>query len=450
MQVNILKTEGLVHSFEVTVPAADIQRQVEGRLARLSATVKIPGFRPGKVPPRILQQRYGASVLGEVVEQVANDAATKAVTEKKLRPAIEPQIEFSSAPEALPAAKDLVMKLEVETIPEIPDVDFSRISLEKPVTEVGEEEIADSLARVAKGNRKAEPMPEDYAARDGDVAVIDFDGKLVGDGDRLEDKRPGLQGEDVSLELGSKRFIEGFEEQLGGVRAGEKRGVTVTFPAEYHAKDLAGKEAVFDVTVKSVSQLKELPPGDDLAREAGFDNLEALRKAISEQIGQNFGGISRAVARRRLMDALSDRVKFAVPPTLARREFEALWQQVQEAKKHGRLEEEDKKKSDSQLEKDYHKIAERRVRLGLLLNEVARRNKIEVGREDVRRAMFEEARRYPGQEKAVIEYFSKNAAAREQLAAPVLEEKVVDFILSRAAVKEKKVSRDALQKAADE
>jgi trigger factor len=444
MQVSALKTEGLVHQYEVTIPAADIQRQVESRLQQLSAQVKIPGFRPGKVPMNIVQQRYGNSVLGEVMEDTANNATMKAMTEKNLRPAAEPRVEFSSVPSGLPADKDLVMKVEVEIMPDVPAIELEKVSLEKLVVEVSASEVAESLERIAKGNRKPEEQPAGYAAKNGDVVSIDFDGSVDGE------RRDGMKGEKFPLELGSQRFIPGFEEQLVGVKKDDKRAVKVTFPTEYHAEDLAGKDAVFDVTVHSVSQLKTPSIDDELAKAVGMESLDELRKTVTEQIGENFNQVSRGVMKRRLMDKLAETTKFAVPPTLATREFENLWAQIEQAKRTDTLEEEDKGKSDEALRSEYTEIAERRVRLGLMLSDLGRKNKIEVSREDLRQAMFQEAQRYPGQEKAVIEFFSKNAQAREQLTAPLLEEKVVDFIFSKVQVKEKKVSREELQKAARE
>ncbi len=443
MQVNALKTDGLVHQYEVKVPAADIQRQVDNKLKQLSATVKMDGFRPGKAPAAVIQQRYGQSVLGEVVENTVNTATLKAVNEKSLRPAIEPKIEFKDVPQALPATTDLVFKMDVEVIPEIKVDDFAKLSLEKPVVEVSDTDLNDALSRIAKGNRNAEPAPKGTAAKMGDVTTIDFDGSVDGE------RRDGMKGEDFALELGSGRFIPGFEEQLVGVKEGDKRDVKVKFPADYYVKDLAAKDAVFAVTVKSVSQLKEPAIDDALAKATGFDNLEMLQKEVKDQISKNYNEVSRAVLKRRLMDKLAEVNKFAIPPTLANREFETLWAQVQEAKAAGQLDEDDKGKSDEQLKKDYQGIADRRVRLGLLLSEVARVNKIELGREDIRQAIFREAGKYRGQEKQVVEFFTKNASAREQLVAPLLEEKVVDYIFGKAKVTEKKVSRDELTKLAE-
>lgn len=443
MQVNALRTEGLVHQYEVTVAATDIQAQVDVRLKNLVGTVQMPGFRQGKVPLAVVEKRYGTSVLGEVVEETINTATMKAMNEKGLRPATEPRIEFSGMPDALPANKDLVFKMEVELVPEIQPMDFAKIALEKMVVEASDEDVNEALTRIAKGNRQQEEQPAGTAAKNGDVTVIDFDGSVDGV------RKDGMKGDDFPLELGSGRFIPGFEEQLVGAKAGDKRSVKVTFPAQYHAPDLAGKDAVFEVTVKSVSALKEPAIDDAMAKNAGFDDLAALKKYLSEQIGMNFNQVSRGVMKRKLMDALADGHSFAVPPTLLTREFEGLWAQVKQAKDAGQLDAEDKNKSDAQLEKDYRAIAERRVRLGLLLSEVARKNKLEISRDDVRRAITQEAMRYPGQEKQVVEYFGKNAAAREQLTAPILEEKVVDFILEKAKISEKKVSRDELTKAAE-
>lgn len=443
MQVNAVKTEGLVHQYEVTVPANDIQRQVESRLKQLGSTTKMDGFRPGKAPMAVIEKRYGLSVLGEIVESTVNTAAMKAMTEKNLRPAVEPKIEFSSQPEMLPASKDLVFRMEVELIPEIPTADFSKIKLEKPVVEVDASDINEALERVAKGNRTQEKMPADYAAKNGDVATIDFDGSIDGVA------RDGMKGEDFPLELGSGRFIPGFEEQLVGAKTGDQRDVKVPFPKDYYVADLAGKDAVFKVTVKSISQLKAPAFDDELAKAVGFDTLDALKKDIETQIGKNYEDVCRAIMKRRLMDALAETHTFAVPPTLATREFDNLWQQVEQAKASGQLDEDDKNKSDDQLKTDYQKIADRRVRLGLLLSEVSRANKIELNREDVRQAIFREAMKYRGQEKQVMDYFTNNPSAREQLVAPMLEEKVVDFIFGKTAITEKKLSRDQLTKLAE-
>ncbi len=443
MQVNALSTKGLVHNYEVTVPAADLQRQIETRLKGMLATVQMPGFRPGKVPLAVVEKRYGTSVLGEVVEETVNTAAMKAVSEKGLRPATEPKVEFVGMPNEVPANKDLVFKMEVEIIPEIEPMDFAKLSFENMVVEASDSDITEALERIAKGNRKQEPAPAGYAAKLGDVTTIDFDGSVGGV------KRDGMKGEDFPLELGSNRFIPGFEEQLVGVKAGDKRDVKVTFPKDYHAAELAGAEAVFAIDVKSVSQLQAPTIDDELAKAAGFETLDALKKHLGEQIAQNFGQVSRAIIKRKLMDKLADGHSFEVPPTLANREFEQLWAQVSQAKQAGQLDAEDKGKSDEQLKTDYQNIANRRVRLGLLLSEVARKNKIEINREDVRKAIIQEAMRFPGQEKKVVDYYTKDASAREQLTAPMLEEKVVDLILSKAKTTDKKVTRDELQKAAE-
>ncbi|NDE90897.1 MAG: trigger factor [Alphaproteobacteria bacterium] len=443
MQVNALSTQGLVHNYEVTVPAADIQRQIERRLKGMLATVQMPGFRPGKVPLAVVEKRYGPSVLSEVVEETVNTAAMKAMSEKGLRPATEPKVEFVSMPSEVPATKDMVFKVEVEVIPNIEPMDFAKLSFENMVVEASDSDINEALERIAKGNRKQEPADAGYAAKTGDVTTINFDGSVDGV------KRDGMKGEGYPLEIGSGRFIPGFEEQLVGAKTGDKRDVKVTFPADYHATDLAGKAAVFEVEVTAVSQLQAPSVDDELAKAAGFENLDALKKHLSEQIAQNFGQVSRAIIKRKLMDALAEGHSFDVPPTLVAREFEQLWAQVSQAKQAGQLDDEDKNKSDEQLKTDYQNIASRRVRLGLLLSEVARKNKLEINREDVRKAIIQEAMRFPGQEKKVVDYYTKDASAREQLTAPMLEEKVVDLILSKAKTTDKKVSRDELQKAAE-
>ncbi len=443
MQVNALKTEGLVHHYEVTIPAADIQRQLDKRLKGMLPTVQMPGFRPGKVPLAVVEKRYGLSVLNEVVEETVNSCAMKAVSEKGLRPATEPKVECVGMPSELPATRDLVFTMELEVIPAIEPMDFSKLSLEKLVAEINDSDINEALERIAKGNRKEEPTAQDYAAQMGDGTIINFDGSVNGI------KRDGMKGDDFSLELGSGRFIPGFEEQLVGSKAGEKRHVNVTFPSDYHAKDLAGQAAVFEVDVIKITQMQVPAIDDALAKDAGFDDLDAFKKYVGEQISQNFNQISRTIIKRQLMDMLAERHAFDVPPTLMSREFEQLWTQVTQARKAGRLDADDKDKTEEQLKTDYQAIANRRVRLGLLLSEVARNHKIEISREDVRKAIIQEAMRFPGQEKKVVDYYTKDAGAREQLTAPMLEEKVVDLILSKASTTDKHVTRDELKKAAE-
>ena len=462
MQVNTLRTEGLVHEYQVTVPAADVQRQVEVRLQGMASKVQIPGFRKGKVPLAVIEKRYGPSVLGEVVEETVNNAAMKAVSEKGLKPAIEPKVELSDIPSELPANKDLVFTMSVEVIPEIKPMDFSKLSLEKLIAEVADKDVNDALANIAKANRAPVPAPAGHAAQKGDIATIDFDGSVGGA------KRDGMKGEDHPLELGAGRFIPGFEEQLIGAKAGDQRAVKVTFPVDYHAEDLSGKEALFEVKVKSISTLAAPELNDELAKQTGFDTLEALKTHIKERIAENYGQVGRMVIKRRLMDALSDAHKFAVPPSLATREFENLWHQAQHEHDHGHehnhdahshdanlhhghnhKNDQEKASCESKMRAEFKDIADRRVRLGLLLTEVARTHKIELSREDIRRAVTQEAMRYPGQEKKVLEYFSKNPAARDQITAPALEEKVVDYILSQAKLTERRVSREELIKAAD-
>lgn len=443
MKVNTLRAEGLVHEYEVTIAAVEIQNQVNARLKRISATAQMPGFRPGKVPFAVVEKRYGVSVLGEVVEETVNTATMKTMSEKGLRPAAEPKVEFSGMPNEVPATKDLVFKMEVELIPEIQPADFSQIMLEKLVVETSDADLGEALERVAKGNRRQQSMGDDYGAQMGDVVVLDFDGAVDGV------RRDGMKGSDFALELGSNRFIPGFEEKLVGIKAGEERNVDVTFPADYYVKDLAAKAAVFAVEAKSVNQLQTPALDDQLAKDVGLEDLAALTKTLSEQIAENYNSISRGVLKRHLMDKLAELHSFPVPPSLLNSENESLWKQVSEARAAGQLDEEDKNKSEAELKEEYGKIAERRVRLGLLLSEIARKHKIEVGREDVRKAIMQEAMKYRGQEKEVVDYFTKNAQAREQLTAPMLEEKVVDFILSKAQVAEKKTTREELAKAAE-
>jgi trigger factor len=439
-KVQVLKQEGLKHEFSVTVPKQEVEDKRQLRLVEISKTVKLPGFRPGKVPMHVIEQRHGESARAEAIDQVISDATEKTLSERKLRPAMQPKIELLTFAED----KDVEFKMAVEVLPEVKPADFTKISLECPVAEVEASKVDETITTFAKRTIEPEIVTEKRAAKMGDTLVINFDGSVDGV------KRDGMKGDDHRLELGSKSFIDTFEEQLVGSKVGDKKTLHVTFPEKYHAADLAGKKAAFDVEVKELLAAKPVELNDALAKKMGFPGIDKLRERVTEDMNADYARTSRGVIKRELMDKLADMHKFEVPAGLLDAEFGSIWKQVEEAKTRGDLPEEDKKKSDDDLRKEYKNIAERRIRLGLLLAEVATENKLEVSGNELRNALMAQARRYPGQEKAVFDYYTQTQGAMEQIRAPLLEEKVIDFIISKAKVTDKKVTADELMKLAEE
>lgn len=435
-QVKEVSTEGLKREFVVTLPLADVEGRLTTQLEEIRKTAKHAGFRPGKMPLDLVRQLYGESARVEALDRAVAEATEKALTERKLRPAVQPKIELVS----FAKDKDVEFKLAVEILPEVVPGDFSKISLERFVAEVEPKTVDEAIARVAKSVREAEVVTEKRAAKLGDVLVINFDGSVGGE------RQPGMKGEGHKLELGSKSFIDTFEEQLVGSKVGDKKTIKVKFPDEYHAPNLAGKAADFDVEVTELRAHKQLEMNDELAKEIGFSSMEELRKRVQDDISGNYANISRAVIKRQLMDKLAEDHQFAVPESMLEAEFNSIWQQIEEAKKQGQLPEEDKNKSEDALRKEYRAIADRRIRLGLLLAEVAQKNKINVDPAELRNALMAEARRFPGQEKAVIDYYTQTQGALERIRAPLLEDKVVEYIVSKANVAEKKISAEELLK----
>jgi trigger factor len=436
MQVTELSAEGLKHQFKIVVPSSELTSKIDERLAEMAKTAALPGFRPGKVPVSLLKKQYGQALFGEAVEAAVNTSTAKAIEDRGLKPALQPRVDLKQLEEG----KDVEFEVVVEVLPEIGKLDFSGVELERLKAEVPEKDIDEALERIAKANREQKPVDPPRAAQKGDAIKLDF----VGSVDGVE--FPGGAAQDYVLEIGSGSFIPGFEDQLVGAEIDKPVDVKVTFPAEYGAPELAGKDAVFKCTVKEVLEYVDKPADDELAKKNNFENLEAMRKAIGERIGQDYTQISRTMIKRQLLDKLADSHKFAVPEGLVEGEFNAIWQRIEEAKKNGQKVEEDEEK----MRKEYRDIAERRVRLGLLLADVGRSNSIDVTPEELNQAAMREAMRYQGQERQVLEYFSKNPEAKDQLRAPIFEEKTVDFILELAKVTEKSVTPEELLKAARE
>ncbi|MBI5121452.1 MAG: trigger factor [Rhodospirillales bacterium] len=440
MQVTETNVDGLKRSYKITVPAGQIETLLVGRLAEVGKQAKVPGFRPGKIPMPILRKKYGPSVMSEVLEQAVNQGASQAVAENKLKLALRPNIEVTSFPEG----GDLEFTVAVETLPEFTPMDFKAISLERLKVEAGEEEITEALDQFAQSRSTSEAITEDRATKSGDIVTIDFVGKLG------DEAFQGGTAEGYELELGSNTFIPGFEDQLLGLKTGVEVKVNVTFPEAYQNDKLAGKPVVFEVKLHAIKQKVPAKLDDEMAKTMGMENLDAVKKAVKEQIERDYERLARMKLKRALLDKLSDGHDFPVPPGLLDSEFQAIWKQIEEAKAKDQLDEADKGKSDDDLKAEYQAIAARRVRLGILLAEVGRLNDIQIQQDDLNRALVAEARRFPGQEAMVFKYYREHPEAQEALKAPLLEEKVVDFILELASVSDKPATKEELMKEDDE
>jgi len=434
MQVTELPAEGLKRQFKIVVPAGDLSAKVDERLVEMARTAQMPGFRAGKVPVGLLKKQYGQALFGEAVEQAVNSSTAKAIEDRGLKPAMQPRVDLKQLEEG----KDVEFEVAIEVLPEIGKLDFSDVALERLKAAVPDKDVDEAIDRIAKANREQKPVDPPRPAQKGDAIKLDFVGSVDGK------EFPGGAAQDYTLEIGSGSFIPGFEDQLIGAEVGKEVDVKVTFPAEYGAPELAGKDAVFKCTIKEILEFVDKPADDELAKKNNFENLEAMRKAVADRIGQDYARISRSMIKRQLLDKLADAHKFAVPEGLVESEFNAIWQRIEEAKKNGQKLEDDEEK----MRKEYRDIAERRVRLGLLLADVGRSNSIDVTPEELNQAVMREAMRYPGQERQVLEFYGKNAELKEQLRAPIFEEKTVDFILELAKVAEKPVTPEELLEAA--
>ena len=433
MQVTDIDAQGLKHEFKVTIPAGQLEERLHSRLVEMSHTVKMPGFRPGKVPMKLLRQKYGQSLLGEILEAAVNDGAQKAVEGKGLRPALSPKIEVISFGEG----KDLEFKVAVENMPEITPMDFATIKLERLKAEVPDAEIDTALSRIAEQHEGSEVV--ERTSESGDIVLIDFVGKQEGVAFQ------GGTAEGFKLKLGSGQFVPGFEEQLIGVKAGDAKVLDITFPDNYGNADLSGKAVTFDVTVHEVHKSIPAAVDDALAKQVGLESLDKLRDIIRDQMTQDLTQLARSKVKRALLDVLAENHSFEVPQSLADHEFDGIWKQIEGDREAGQLDPEDAGKSEDDLKAEYRALAERRVRLGLLLSEVGRSNNVNVSQEDLNKGLMAEARRYPGQEHFVFQYYRENPQALDQIRAPIFEDKVIDFILELAKVEDRVVSADELR-----
>jgi trigger factor len=439
MQVTETQADGLKREYKVQIAADEIDEKMAARLEELGNTVKVPGFRPGKVPLLILKQRFGKSVLGEVLERAVSDSSSQALSERGLRPAMRPKIEISAFDEG----KDLEYTMALELFPDIEPMEFSKLELERSNIQIEDSAVQETLEDLAKAHKKTEPLEAPRKTQGGDVLVIDFSGTVDGEA------YPGMAAKDHHLELGSSSFIEGFEEQLLGAEIGETRAIKVTFPEAYANDRLAGQEAVFTVTVQNILASVPLSIDDELATTLGETDLEALKSRIRARLAAEYKEFGRTRLKRQLLDHLAEGHDFPVPEGMVDTEFATIWRQVEQDREAGRLDSEDVDKSEEELKEEYRTIAERRVRLGLLISEVGRRNGIEVTQEEADMAMLREAQGHPGKEREVFEYFQKTPEAMANLRAPLFEDKVVDFIIDLADVTDRTVTVEEIRKEID-
>ncbi|MEL0058106.1 MAG: trigger factor [Alphaproteobacteria bacterium] len=445
MKISETRAEGLIREYAIVISAAEIDEQVAAKLAELATTVNMPGFRPGKVPMSVVKSRFGPQVQGEAMKNALDEGARQAIENNELRLASQPSVEITSYEDG----KDLEAALSCEIMPAITMPDLAKLDIERPTLEAGDAEIDEALKNIADSNRPTVEVTAKRAAKAGDVVVIDFIGRI--DGEAFE----GGAAEGHSLELGSNSFIPGFEDGLVGAKAGETRDVNVSFPEEYQAAHLAGKPAVFEVTVKELREKGEASIDDQLGQNLGFEDLAGLREAVAGQINGQHATALRQALKKNVLDALATGEEFDVPPSLYASEYENVARAMNpNTASQEPAEGEEQPAADEGMDDDAKAeakmVAERRVRLGLLLTEIGRVNNIEVTDEDTRQAVFEEARRYPGQEQMVLEYFQKNEQAMQQLAGPIFEDKTVDFILEMANVTEVQTDVETLYAATEE
>jgi trigger factor len=447
----------LKREYKITIPAGDLENQISDRLTQLGRQIRLPGFRPGKVPQSLLRQRYGNAIRGEVLEHTVQESSAEAMREQNLRPALPPKVEIVSANEG----GDFEYTMSVELLPEMPTPEFNELGLEKLTMDIPDEDIDKAVERIAEQYRKSEPV--ERAAAKGDIVVIDFVGK-IGDVEF-----PGGKGEGVSLELGSGQFVPGYEDQLVGVKAGEDRTVNVTFPEGYGGPELAGEDATFAVKVKEVRERQPAKIDDSLAAEVGLENLAELKQEVRDRIARDYSMVMRQRLKRQLLDKLAEAYSFPVPPGMVEIEFNNIWQQHENEKafeaRRAAAGDADAESTaepaaeapaeaaeapaapsadDEKLKEEYQGLAERRVRLGLLLAEVGRNANITVSQDELNQALIREAQRFPGSERQVLDYYRKNPEAAGNLRAPIFEEKVVDYIVELAKPAERKVTPQQL------
>ncbi|QUD88480.1 trigger factor [Phenylobacterium montanum] len=440
MQIVEKSVEGLSRVYGVKVPASELGSKLDARIQEIAPQMRIKGFRPGKVPLAHVRRMHGKALMAEVVQEALSESSQKVLSDNNLRAASQPDLKPESDMDKVMAGEaDLAYEMAVEIMPDFSPLDPKTLTLEKPVYAPSDEEVAEALAELAKSNRTYESRKGKTAkAKDGDQLIIDFVGTI--DGVAFD----GGTAQDVPLVLGSGQFIPGFEEQLVGTKAGAEAVVKVTFPDDYSAETLKGKAAEFAVTVKDVKAPVDAEADDEFAKKLGLETLDALKDALRRQLENNYAAASRFKLKRALLDALDKGHDFPLPPRMVEAEFETIWRQVEQDKSSGQLPEDDAGKSEDELKAEYRKIAERRVRLGLVLAEIGRLNNVQVSDQELLNAIREEAMRYRGQEQQIFDLLRQNQNAQAQLRAPLYEDKVVDLLFGMATVTDKPVTKDEL------
>jgi trigger factor len=444
MQVTETLSEGLKHEFKVSVPASDLDAKAGAKLVDLKDKVRLNGFRPGKVPVGHLKKVYGRSVMAETIDQTIRDTNTQLFSERGFRLATEPKItmptEQAEVEELLSGKSDLTYTVAIEVVPAIALADFKSFKVEKPVAEVSDTDVDEAIKRIADSNRGYAAKAEGAKAESGDRVTISFKGTI--NGEAFE----GGAGEGIQVVIGSNTFIPGFEEQLTGIGANETRTLKVSFPKNYMNDKLAGQPAEFETTATLVEAPQDVAIDDEFAKTLGLESLDKLKEAARERLVAEFATATRQRVKRTLLDQLDEAHRFEAPPSLVDEEFNLMWNSVKAEMDSAGKTFADEDTTEDAAKEEYRKIADRRVRLGLVLSEIGEKNKITVTDDEVGRAVIERARQMPGREKEVWDYYRNNANALAQLRAPIYEDKVVDFILELANVTEKKVSREDLYK----
>jgi trigger factor len=444
MQVTETLAEGLKHEFQISVPASDLDAKADARLVDLKDKVRLNGFRPGKVPVSHLKKVYGRSVMAETIDQTIRDTNSQIFTERGFRLATEPKItmptEQKAVEDILTGKSDLTYTVSIEVVPAIQLTDFKSFTVEKPVAEVTDADVDEAIKRIADQNRAFAAKGEGAKAETGDRVTISFKGTI--NGTPFE----GGTGEGIQVTIGSNTFIPGFEEQLLGIAAGEARTLKVSFPKNYASEKLAGQPAEFETTATLIEAPQDTAINDDFAKTLGLESLDKLKEAARERLTAEFAGATRQRVKRTLLDRLDESHRFEAPPSLVDEEFNLMWNSIKAEMESSGKTFADENTTEEAAKEEYRKIADRRVRLGLVLSEIGEKNKITVTDDEVSRAVIERARQMPGREKEVWDYYRNNANALAQLRAPIYEDKVVDFILELANVTEKKVTREDLYK----
>jgi trigger factor len=440
MQITEVLNEGLKRGIKVVVPVKDMEQRLSEKLADATGKVRINGFRPGKVPASHVRKLYGKSFMAELVNEIINSSAKSIPAERGEKAAMQPDIEMTEdekeAGEILDGKADFVFSINYEVLPKIEIADVSSIKVSRPMVEISAEEVEEQVKKVADSARTYQPKKG--KAANGDRVTIDYLGKV--DGVAFD----GGKDEDANLTLGSNQFIPGFEEQLVGLKAGDEKQINVTFPADYGAANLAGKDATFDIKVKEVSSADELVIDDELAKKLGIESADRLRTVIREQIESQYGVQTRQKVKRQLLDALDGAYQFESPSKLVDAEFNNIWTQItRELEQAGRTFA-DEETTEEAAKEDYRKLAERRVRLGLVLSEIGQKAGVEVSEQELQRALYDQVRRYPGQEQQIYDFFKNNPDAVAGLRAPIFEEKVVDQLLSQVNVTDVIVTKEEL------